>query len=309
MGNVGLDNGSYLHHWIACLFLISICLLAVDLVTVFGFVLRNITHRLRLLALSAGILLCVMAHIQGSRPPVVTEHEIVMQGLPGELDETVLAAVADTHIGADNGLEWLEERVQQILDMRPDMIVLIGDIVARNGSENYRAELTGILQRLEAPLGVWVVRGNHESKTSIETFEKAGIRLLRDESVEISPGFVLAGIDQAREWELRDSIYAVAFAKTLGSRPKGATVLLCHEPLRATLAEEAGVELMLCGHTHGGQVWPFGYLVRTMYEYIAGRYEVDDMSLLVSRGTGTWGPRMRLWRRGEILQITLRSKE
>ena len=71
-------------------------------------------------------------------------------------------------------MDWLEERVQQILDIRPDMIVLIGDIVTDNGNQNYLTKLTALLKRLEAPLGVWVVRGNHESKTSIETFEKAG---------------------------------------------------------------------------------------------------------------------------------------
>jgi uncharacterized protein len=308
VGIIFSGSSSLLYHWIACLFLIFISLLAVDFVTAFGFFLQRIVQKLRLFALAAGLMLCAVAHIQGFRPPVVVEHEIVLKGLPSELDGTVLAAVADTHIGHDNGLDWLEERVQQILGMQPDMIVLMGDIVARNGSQNYRTKLAGILNRMEAPLGVWLVRGNHESKSSIETFEKAGIRMLRDESVEISPGFVLAGIDYAK-WESNeshDSLYVIAFAKTLESRSEGATVLLCHEPVRADLAEEAGVELMLSGHTHGGQVWPFGYLVRMMYKYLAGRYEVEDMTLLVSRGTGTWGPRMRLWRRGEILRITLR---
>jgi hypothetical protein len=66
---------------------------------------------------------------------------------------------------------------------------------------------------------------------------------------------------------------------------------------------------MLCGHTHGGQIWPFSYLVRRTYPLLAGRYEVDGMPVIVSRGTGTWGPRMRLWYPGEILRITLRAKK
>jgi hypothetical protein len=65
---------------------------------------------------------------------------------------------------------------------------------------------------------------------------------------------------------------------------------------------------MLCGHTHGGQIWPFGYLVRRAYPLLAGRYEVDGMPVIVTRGTGTWGPRMRLWHPGEILRITLRAQ-
>lgn len=66
---------------------------------------------------------------------------------------------------------------------------------------------------------------------------------------------------------------------------------------------------MLCGHTHGGQVWPFGYLVHLVYPLLDGQHEVDGMTVIVCRGTGTWGPRMRLWRASEILLVTLRGKK
>jgi predicted MPP superfamily phosphohydrolase len=66
--------------------------------------------------------------------------------------------------------------------------------------------------------------------------------------------------------------------------------------------------MMLCGHTHGGQIWPLSYLVRRTYPLLEGRYEVGGMPVIVSRGAGTWGPRMRLWRPGEILRVTLRVK-
>jgi predicted MPP superfamily phosphohydrolase len=65
---------------------------------------------------------------------------------------------------------------------------------------------------------------------------------------------------------------------------------------------------MLCGHTHGGQIWPLSYLVRRTYPLLTGQYEVSGMPVIVSRGAGTWGPRMRLWRPGEILCVTLRTK-
>ena len=65
---------------------------------------------------------------------------------------------------------------------------------------------------------------------------------------------------------------------------------------------------MLCGHTHGGQIWPFDYLVKRRYPLLEGKYEVDGMIVIVSRGTGTWGPCMRLWSPGEILRVTLHRK-
>jgi predicted MPP superfamily phosphohydrolase len=73
-------------------------------------------------------------------------------------------------------------------------------------------------------------------------------------------------------------------------------------------AAEFGVDLMLSGHTHAGQIWPFTYVVRLMYPFVVGRYEVNGMTLLVSRGTGLWGPPMRLFRPGEITAITLRAR-
>ncbi len=66
---------------------------------------------------------------------------------------------------------------------------------------------------------------------------------------------------------------------------------------------------MLCGHTHGGQIWPFRYLVKFSYPLLEGRYDVDGMTVIVTRGAGTWGPRMRLWKPGEIIRVTLRAKK
>ena len=97
--------------------------------------------------------------------------------------------------------------------------------------------------------------------------------------------------------------------KALAGRPPGATVLLSHTPWQAEEAAKAGVDLMLSGHTHGGQIWPFGYVVKRYYPLIGGRYEVAGVTVIVCRGTGTWGPRMRLWRRGEILRVTLHAKK
>jgi predicted MPP superfamily phosphohydrolase len=71
-------------------------------------------------------------------------------------------------------------------------------------------------------------------------------------------------------------------------------------------ARAAGAGLLLAAHTHGGQVWPFGYLIRHQHPLVAGLYQLEGMTAIVCRGTGTWGPRLRLWRRSEILHITLK---
>ena len=85
------------------------------------------------------------------------------------------------------------------------------------------------------------------------------------------------------------------------------TILLSHTPWEAEKAAGAGVDLMLSGHTHGGQIWPFSLLVGLRYKLLAGYYDVDGLPVIVCRGTGLWGPRMRLWKPGEILHLTLRK--
>jgi hypothetical protein len=118
----------------------------------------------------------------------------------------------------------------------------------------------------------------------------------------------LAGVDDftalRRAADRRDSL-----SVALTGRPPGATILLSHTPWQAERAASAGVGLMLSGHTHGGQIWPFGYLTGLIYPLLQGRYEVDGTTVIVCRGTGVWGPRMRLWRPSEILRVTLHGRE
>jgi hypothetical protein len=94
--------------------------------------------------------------------------------------------------------------------------------------------------------------------------------------------------------------------RVLAGRPAGAAILLSHTPWQAERASARGAGLMLSGHTHNGQIWPFNYFVQRRYPLITGRYQLGGMTLIVSRGAGTWGPRMRLWQRGEILRLRLR---
>ena len=295
--------------WMGTLFLLFISLLAADIVTLFGLLLPRIAPSLRGWALVAGALLSIIAMVQGLRPPVVQNYEVRLAGLPRQMDQTVIVAMSDLHLGSLIGKRWLAARVAQVQKEQPDLVVFLGDLFEGHGeTEN---ELISILRGLSAPLGVWAVTGNHEfhggRKRSQRLFDEAGIRLLPNCWVELRPGLILAGVDDLTS-KRRAGRGGDFISQALSGRPPGATILLSHTPWEAEKAAGAGAGLMLCGHTHGGQIWPFGYLTRRAYPLLAGRYEVGGMSVIVSRGTGTWGPRMRLWRPSEILRITLRSK-
>jgi predicted MPP superfamily phosphohydrolase len=295
--------------WMGALFLTAVCLAATEIVTAFGFLFSRYAPMLRGWALVAGGALSAIAIVQALRPPVVRSYEVNVAGLPAELDGTVLVAMSDLHLNSPLTSNWLENRVAQVQALHPDLIVLLGDIFEGHGPP--KDELVAAMNRLSAPLGVWAVPGNHEHYGArggaSQSAAQSAFQMLRNRWVELQPGLTLAGVEDLTIARRRGRGSAMV-EQALANRPPGATILLSHTPWQTELAAKRGAGLMLCAHTHGGQIWPFGYLVRTRYPLLAGRYEVNGMPVLVCRGTGTWGPCMRLWQRGEILWVTLRAK-
>ncbi|MDH5612534.1 MAG: metallophosphoesterase [Gammaproteobacteria bacterium] len=292
--------------WLGILFITSMMILAVDLFTAFGFWAKTYLSWLRSGGLILAVVFIMIAMLQGLRPPIVVRHDVLLSELPPELDGTTLAVLSDLHLGSQLGARWLADRVVQVQALQPDLIVLLGDNFEGHGEPD--PALLPVLSELRAPLGVFAVTGNHEHFSDISAdvalTERAGIQWLRDRWLQIRPGLILAGVDDLtmhwRNGQPEDFVTPV-----LAGRPQGATVLFSHSPLQVEQAAAAGADLMLSGHTHGGQIWPFGYIVQHFYTYLVGRYEVNDMSLIISRGAGLWGPRMRLWQPAEIIFITL----
>ena len=315
LGDSALDwrwwPGQFAMTWLGILFIMTLCLLAADLITGFGLWWRE--HAARLLGLAAlvGAGVSAYAVFQAVRAPAVSEYEIVMRDLPAKLDGTVLVMVTDMHLGAQRRTGWMEERVEQINALSPSAVVLVGDQVEDNPVGE--ARLATVLRGLDAPLGVWAATGNHEFygdiATTIAEFEAGGVRWLRDASVELAPGLVLAGIDDIGRYMRGSADYTGGLRSTLAGRTGGATILLAHIPAAPIIARAAdtGVDLMLSGHTHAGQIWPFNYVVQQRFPRLVGEHRIGDMSLVISRGAGSWGPRMRLWQPGEIVKLTLRA--
>ncbi len=294
--------------WMAMLFLSTVSFLTIDLVTSFGLLMRRRLPVLRGWALVAACLLSLIALVQGLRPPVLQNYEVRLSGLPRELDGTVLVAMSDLHVGAQLDRQWLSARVSQVQAEDPEIVVLLGDIFEGHGEP--QQELIQILHGLSAPLGVWAVLGNHEyhgrDAAGMPLASINGVQVLNNSWVEVRPGLVLAGVEDLTA-NHRFNFSGDPVTKALAGRPAGATIFLSHTPWQAEKAADSGTGLMLSGHTHGGQVWPFGYLVQRIYPLLGGRYDVDGMTVIVCRGTGTWGSRMRLWHPGEILRVTLRA--
>ncbi len=295
--------------WMGALFLAFASLLAADVATGFGRLWPKGAVPARAAALAVAAILSVVAVVQAARGPRVVRHEVRVPSLPGGRAELKLVQLSDLHLGTLLGEKWLGRRVSEVNALSPDLVVVTGDLV--DSEVGPVKPLVPALRGLSAPLGVFGVTGNHEFYAGLErslgVYDAAGIRTLRDGWVEVVPGLVLTGVDDLtarRQLGLDGRALGSAFA---GVPPGAVVVHLSHSPLLVREAAALGSRLMLSGHTHGGQLWPFTFLSAIPYPFQAGRYEVGGMTLVVSRGTGTWGPPMRLFFRSEIVEVTLRA--
>jgi len=237
----------------------------------------------------------------------VKEVPVRLHGLPAQLDGFRLAQISDLHIGALLHRGWVEGVVERVLGTRPDAVAITGDLV--DGSVNeLRNHVEPLAALASAPRGVFFVTGNHEYYSGVDEWLRhlptLGIRPLQNERLELAPGLDMAGIHDASGTGRRG--YAPDLDRALAGRQEGRPlVLLAHQPRQFAEAARKGVSLTLCGHTHGGQIWPFSWIVALVQPYLAGLHSSGDAQVYVSRGTGFWGPPMRVFAPPEITVLTL----
>jgi predicted MPP superfamily phosphohydrolase len=230
----------------------------------------------------------------------VKELDILLRGLPAELSGFRLVQISDLHVGALLRRDWVGQVVDRIGTLAPDLVAITGDLV--DGSVAELRNQVAPLARIKAPRGVFFTTGNHEYYSGVEDWyahlPTLGVRPLRNERVEIAPGLDLAGIE--------DPTGAPDLPLALRGRDASrALVLMAHQPRQFAEAARHGVSLTLSGHTHGGQIWPFSWLVALAQPYLAGLHKRGESQLYVSRGTGFWGPPMRVFAPAEITLLKL----
>jgi uncharacterized protein len=230
---------------------------------------------------------------------------IRIAGLPRALEGLRVVQITDLHIGPLLHKAWVEGVVERVRALKPDLVAITGDLV--DGTVDELREHVAPLARLtEASRGVFFTTGNHEYYSGVdewlEYLPTLGIRPLANERVQVAPGLDVAGIHDPTG----RGRYAPDLARALDGRDPGTpVVLLAHQPRQFREAARSGVALTLSGHTHGGQIWPFSWFVALVQPYIAGLHRRGDAQLYVSRGTGFWGPPMRVFAPAEITLLRL----
>ena len=271
------------------------------------------TFLARVLASGAGALglsLSGYALYEGLRDVQVKHTKITLNKLANELDGFRIVQLTDVHIGPTIGRDFTEGLVEKVNALAADIVVITGDLV--DGSVSEIGENVAPLINLEAKEGVFFVTGNHEYYSGadqwLEFLPSLNIRCLRNERVQISRGassLDLAGIDDSDADKFG---HGADLPRALSGRDtSNPVVLLAHRPRAFPQAKEHGVDLQISGHTHGGQIWPFGYITRLVEPFILGLHKRDDSQIYVSCGTGYWGPPMRLAAPAEIALLELKS--
>lgn len=244
-----------------------------------------------------------------ARCPRTRNVDIVIDGLPAELEGYRIVQWSDVHVGPTIQRRFVQRLVEKTNALNADAVAITGDLV--DGHLDELREHVAPMSDLKSRDGVFYVTGNHEyywrAGEWCPALEAHGLTFLKNEHVVIERGgakLVMAGVtDPVGRYTHRQDV-----PKALAGAPaEGIKVLLSHRPQMASEASKLGVHLQLSGHTHGGQFFPFNLLIHKFQPIVAGLHAVGRTWLYVNRGTGYWGPPSRLAVGGELTVIRLTS--
>ncbi len=244
-----------------------------------------------------------------SRRPETRRITVDIPGLDPSLDGFRIAQISDVHIGETLGRDFAQKVADQVNALKPDLVAVTGDLI--DGSVAKLHEEVAPLGTMRAKHGVFYVTGNHEYYHGGSAWEAEGRRLgwtvLHNEHRVVGEGKLVIGgvtdVEGARFSEAHAPRVDLAFAQAPEGIPR---VLLSHQPKFARVAKDSKVSLMLSGHTHGGQIFPFMFFVKLQQPVIGGFATIHGVPTYTSNGTGYWGPPFRIGPRGEVTEITLR---
>ena len=247
-----------------------------------------------------------------ARRPRVVRVAVPIAGLPPDLDRFRIVQLSDLHVGPTIKRPFVAAVVETANRLAPDLVALTGDLA--DGPVRALQRDVAPLRDLRAPHGKCFVSGNHDYYWDplgwLAELDALGFNVLTNTHRLLRQGagrILLAGVTDASASHRLPGHASDPRGAIAGAPPSDVKILLAHQPVTALAAREVGFDLQLSGHTHGGQYFPFNLLVRLFQPFVAGLHRLEQMWLYVSRGTGYWGPPLRLGAPAEITLIELRA--
>jgi len=308
-------TGSY---WMAVFMYLLMLFVLSDFTRLALFLAGKKNANIGLYASSAALALCVILLVFGSlhaRSIKTVNYSVALRGQGGGIRVTL---ISDTHIGSSIGKSHIERIVGAVNRTEPDMVCFAGDVF--DGNIDILNDLEGVIEQLKlikAPLGVYACLGNHDvdrqgirngsTQRILEILKKAGITVLQDEVFQVRENLFIAGRKDARPIGMdaqREN------AQDLLAGIDGTIIMLDHQPTQFAQNEQAGVDLLLCGHTHKGQIFPANIITRFIYKKAGavdyGYWKGNTMQAVVTSGAGFWGPPVRIGTNSEIAVINIK---
>lgn len=228
----------------------------------------------------------------------VRQREVVIKARGHGKGNLKIAHLSDFHIGAVYDTKFLEKIVTKTNELNPDIVMITGDLA--DGPVEYSLKTFAPLNKIKAP--VFFTTGNHEYYAGLDEIlaliDQTKVKILRNEMVNVE-NVQIVGIDDSR----RD-VFEEIMAR-LRIDPNKYTILMHHRPIGLEVANRYGVDLMLSGHTHGGQFFPFIFFAKIIWRKVRGVYKFKNTYLNTSTGIGTWGPPLRIGTNSEIVLIRI----
>lgn len=257
----------------------------------------------------AAVMVIVIAGFINARNPRIKKLDITIDKRAGNLEQLKIAVASDIHLGTIICRRRLEKIVKIINSMEADIVLLPGDVVDEDLGPVIKQNLGEVLRTIRSKYGVFAVTGNHEyiggAEPAVKYLTEHGITELRDSYLKIADSFYVIG----RE-DLSGKQFGGNWRKPLGEIMTGIDknlplIMMDHQPSKLAEAEREGIDLQLSGHTHHGQLWPFNFITKKIYEVSMGYKRKGKTHYYVSCGVGTWGPPVRTGNKPEIIEIAL----
>ncbi len=267
---------------------------------------------------AVALLVTMLGFWNARRTAAVVRIDVPIANLPEALQGFTVAQISDIHVGPTIKTHYLQRIVDRVNGLNANMVAITGDLV--DGSVAELGHHVAPLAQLRSTHGSFFVTGNHEyysgAHSWIAALRALGLKVLINEHVLIQHSIdaqdpepalmVVAGVADYSAHHF-DETHRSDPLKAMANAPEHAVfkLLLAHQPRSAAVAADAGFDLQLSGHTHGGQFWPWNHFVPLQQPFTAGLHKLNELWVYTSRGTGYWGPPKRFGAPSEITHLRL----